>query len=124
MDKKIMIVDDEPDILSSLKTIFERHDYDVITVDSGFACLNELERGFSGVILLDIMMPGIDGWDTLREIVKRGFINRVAVEIITGKGTKDHNKIIDLQIHIQDYLTKPIDIKRLISSVNNCFSYL
>ncbi len=81
MDKKIMIVDDEPDILDSLKLVFEREDYDVITVDSGKKCLKELEKGFKGVILMDIMMPNLDGWDTIKEIVSQGLIRNVEIEI-------------------------------------------
>ena len=83
MYKKIMIVDDEHDILSSLKTVFQHQDYDVVTVDNGDDCITELEKGFKGVVLMDIMMPGMDGWQTIREIVKKGLIKN---GIIPTKG--------------------------------------
>ena len=120
MNKKIMIVDDEPDILSSLKTILERQDYDVITVESGYGCIGEVERGFKGVILMDIMMPEMDGWDTIRELMDRGLMNGVSIEIITAKGTQDREKMKGLEAYIEDYLTKPIDIEELISSIKKC----
>ena len=124
MNKKIMVVDDEPDILISLRTIFERQNYEVITVESGVKCLEELEKGFKGVILMDIMMPGMDGWDTIKEILHRGLMKGIAIEIITGKGTRDHQKMNGFESYIHDYLTKPLDIEKLISSVDKCNMYL
>ena len=94
MYKKIMIVDDEPDILKSLKTVFKHAEYDVVAVDNGQDCITELEKGFKGVVLMDIMMPGMDGWQTIREIVKKGLIKNVAIGIITGKGTKKDRKSV------------------------------
>jgi CheY-like chemotaxis protein len=123
MEKRVMIVDDEPDTLSSFKAILERHEYDVVTVKSGIECLKEIERGFKGIILMDLMMPEMDGWDTINEIVKRGLLNDVAISIITGKGTKDFQKMSELGSYIFDYLAKPIDVDKLVSSVDNCNKY-
>lgn len=61
MKEKIMIVDDEPDVLDSLKMVLEAQDYDVTTASNGAECLEKLEKGFKGVILLDLMMPVMDG---------------------------------------------------------------
>ena len=124
MNNRIMIVDDELDILTSLKTILEHEKYDVVTVDSGAKCLEEIERGFQGVVLMDLMMPGLDGWDTIKAIVDKGLIKQVAVEIITGKGTKNHERMGILGSYIYDYLSKPLDIGKLISSVDKCNKYL
>jgi len=123
MDKKIMIVDDEPDVLFSLKTIFEEQDFDVITVSNGKECLREIENGFKGIILMDLMMPEMDGWTAIHEIVKRGYDKNVAISIITGKGTKDFQKMSLLGSYIFDYLVKPLDIDELINSVERCFKY-
>lgn len=118
-----MIVDDEPDVLLSLKIIFEKEDYDVVTVDNGNDCIKEIEKGFTGVVLIDIMMPEMDGWETVRQIVDRNLIENIALEIITGKGTGNHCKINGLEAYIFDYITKPFDIKKLLSSVRKCESY-
>jgi DNA-binding response OmpR family regulator len=115
-----MIVDDEPDILTSIRIIFEHIGYEVVTVESGEECLQQLEKGFKGVILMDIMMPGLDGWDTIREIIKRDLLKEIAIEIITGKGTMDHNKINGLEAYIDDYIAKPFDTQQLINSVEKC----
>lgn len=121
--KKVMIVDDEPDILISLKTVFERQNYEVITVSNGAECLDEIEKGFKGVILMDLMMPIMDGWTTINEIVKRGYTKDVMISIITGKGTKDYQKMGMLGSFIFDYLPKPLDVNQLISSVEECSRY-
>ena len=122
MEKKIMIVDDDPDILISLRTIFEGEGYEVFTVDSGKDCINEIERGFKGVVLLDIMMPFMDGWDTLKEIGKKRLDKNVVISILTAKGTVDHQKMKGLESYIYDYITKPFDVKSLISNVNQIIS--
>ena len=123
MNKRVMIVDDELDVLSSLRTVFEHQDYDVVTVTNGFECLNEIEKGYTGIILLDLMMPKMDGWETITEIVKRGLMKNVAIAIITGKGTKDSEKMSTLGPYIFDYLPKPLDINQLLSSVEECNKY-
>lgn len=119
MDKKIMVVDDDPDILITIRKIFENEGYEVYTVDSGIDCIKELERGYQGIILMDIMMPFMDGWDTIEEIKKRGFTNNVIISILTAKGTPDHEKLKGLEPYIYDYITKPFDVKDLISNVRN-----
>jgi DNA-binding response OmpR family regulator len=124
MERRIMIVDDEPDILTALRVIFENQNFDVTTVESGKECLEELEKGFTGVILMDIMMPEMDGWDTIQEIVDRGLSDKVAIEIITGKGTKDHDKLLGLESYIHDYIAKPVEMESLLFSINKCLAKL
>jgi DNA-binding response OmpR family regulator len=123
MDKKIMIVDDEQDVLFSLKTIFERQKFDVVAVTNGKECLREIEKGFKGVILMDLMMPEMDGWTAIHEIVKRGYDKNVAISVITGKGTKDFQKMSLLGSYILDYLVKPLNINQLIASVEKSYRY-
>jgi len=117
MKKRIMIVDDDPDILISIRKIFEKEGYEVFTVDSGKDCIHEVENGFKGPILMDIMMPFMDGWDTIEELSKRGLSKNVVISILTAKGTRDHDKIGGLQNQIFDYITKPFSIPDLIKNV-------
>jgi len=124
MEKKLMVVDDDPDILISIRKIFEREGYEVLTVDTGYDCVKEIERGFKGVILIDIMMPFLDGWDTIEQILKRGLNKDVIISILTAKGTPDHDKMRGLEGFIYDYITKPFDISRLKEVVSNQYSML
>jgi DNA-binding response OmpR family regulator len=116
-EKRLMVVDDDPDILITIRRIFEKEGYEVFTVDSGIDCIKELERGFKGIILLDIMMPFMDGYDTIEEISKRGLANNVVISILTAKGIPDRNRISDLDSYIYKYFTKPFDVKELIANV-------
>ena len=117
MRKTMIVVDDDPDILDSIKTLFEHEGYEVFTAKNGMECLDKLENGFRGVILLDIMMPGMDGWDTVKEIVNRGLVNNVNIFVITAIGTSDHKKMKGLEPYIFDYIPKPFDPAKLVKSV-------
>ena len=119
MKKRIMVVDDDPDILIVIRKIFEKEGFEVLTVDSGMDCIKELERGFKGVVLMDIMMPFMDGWDTIEEITKRGFQTNVVISILTAKGTPDYEKRKGLESHIHEYITKPFDVEQLILHVKD-----
>jgi len=119
MGKKIMIVDDDPDLLVFLRIFFEHQNFEVLTVDCGNDCIEELERGFKGVIFMDLMMPFMDGWTTLREIVKRGYDKNVVVSIITASGRADPEKMRGLEPYIHDYIQKPFSLEKLISNVND-----
>ncbi len=117
MKKRIMVVDDDPDILITIRRIFEKEGFEVYAVDSGMDCIKEIERGFKGPILMDIMMPFMDGWDTIEEIKNKGLSKNVIISILTAKGTRDHEKIKGLQNQIHDYIAKPFNIRELISNV-------
>ncbi len=119
MKKKLMIVDDDPDILITIRRIFEKEGYEVFTVDSGMDCIDELEKGFNGIILMDIMMPFMDGWDTIKTIIEKGLNNKVVISIITAKGSKERKKMKGLEPYIKDYISKPFEVKDLISNVSD-----
>lgn len=108
-----MVVDDEEDILFALETFFDAYDVDLITVTNGKDCIKEVERGFKGTILIDIMMPNMTGWDTIEELVERGLDKDLVIDVITGKGTRDKQKLMKLAPYVNDYITKPFDQKTL-----------
>jgi DNA-binding response OmpR family regulator len=119
MDKKIMIVDDDPDLLIFLRIFFEHHEYEVFTVDSGNDCLEELERGFKGIILIDLMMPFMDGWTTLHEIIRRKLDKGVVISIITASGRADPDKMKGLEPYIHEYIQKPFSLEKLITNIKS-----
>jgi len=100
MKEKIMVVDDEPDVLESLKLVLEHEKYDVVTATNGIECLSEIEKGFKGIILLDLMMPQMDGWETIKEIIKKGYIKDVAIEIISALGIRENKQMGQLEPYI------------------------
>ena len=112
MAKKIMVVDDEADIRSSVKTILEKEGYEVITAVNGDDCLKKLEKGKPDLILLDIMMPGTP----VREVVKK--IKNVKISYLSVVRTSEAEKEKLLgQNNIVDFIQKPFDIKDLVKRV-------
>ncbi|MEF8847924.1 MAG: response regulator [Candidatus Thermoplasmatota archaeon] len=124
MKGRVMVVDDNKDILYTLRLILEKNGYEVITLDNGKDCLKTLEKGFKGVILMDLMMPGLDGWHTINEIVKRDLDEDVVIEIMTGNGTSDFEKMQDIAAYIYDYLTKPLEEKEIVGSVEKGYDLI
>jgi len=123
MEGKVMMVDDDPDILTTVRTIFESEGLDILTVGSGKECVNELKRGFKGVILMDIMMPRMDGWDTIQTIVDEGLIEGNIISMLTAKDAPDQI-MEELAENVVDYITKPFDADELISTVRGYLSFL
>ncbi len=114
MKKKILIVDDDSDILVFLRTFFEKKGFEVLTVDTGFDCIKELECGFNGIVLMDLMMPFMDGWDTIKEIVKKGLSKNVTISIITACESTNSSKMKDIEPYIYTFNSKPFDLKKLV----------
>jgi len=120
MDKKIMIVDDDPSILITIRELFETKGYQVYTVQSGKECIDELKNGFKGVILLDLMMPIMDGWETIREIKKMNLLKGNIISILTAKNDPGLG-YAEFKNDIKDYIQKPFNPDRLVSTINDYF---
>jgi DNA-binding response OmpR family regulator len=114
--KNIMVVDDDPDILLSLQELFEREGFEVTTVDNGRSCLLELEKGFQGIIILDIMMPVMDGVETIKKMTIDGFTDENTIIVLTAKRIQGE-EFNDIYPYIADYITKPFDIVTLLQTV-------
>jgi len=119
MDKKIMIVDDDSDILVTLRSLFEKQQFEVLTVDSGNDCIKELEYGFKGIVLMDLMMPFMDGWETVKKIIEKGLDKNILLSIISAKGSTNQESIKDFESYIYEYISKPFNLEKLISEINN-----
>jgi len=118
--KKILVVDDDIDILHSVKKIFKYQGHEVITVKDGLACIEKLEEGFNGILFIDLMVPKLDGWDTIREIIHKGLEKNVEIFVMTAIGTDTtiRKKMRGLEPYIQDYISKPFNIVELIERIN------
>jgi DNA-binding response OmpR family regulator len=113
-----MIVEDDPNILFSLKVMFETEGYEVITVKNGLQCLAELEEGFQGVIILDLVMPVMDGVETIKNMVIDGFIEDNIIIVLTVKSIQGE-EFDEIYPYIYEYITKPYDINELLNVVKD-----
>ena len=120
---KVMIVDDDAHVRIAVRTILKEAGYEVLSAESGEVCLELLSTGFSGVILLDIMMPEMDGWDTISQIINRDLFHNLVIAMLTAKSTPD-NKMIGLQEWVLDYLTKPFESDELISKIEYYMKFI
>ncbi len=123
MRKEIMVVDDDPSILFTVKELLEPAGYKVVAVSSGKECLTEMGKGFKGVILMDIMMPGMDGWETVQEIVDGGYLGGNIIAMFTARDIDDH-KMESLGRYVTDYITKPFDPEELIVTIREYSRHL
>jgi DNA-binding response OmpR family regulator len=118
-----MIVDDDKYIRFAVKKLFESQGIEIVTAESAHECLRELDRGFKGVILMDIMMPEVDGWDAIRQIIDKGFYEGNIISMLTAKDIPC-KKMEGLQEYVTDYITKPFEPDGLVTVVKEYLDYL
>ncbi|GAB4294947.1 MAG: response regulator [Desulfuromonadia bacterium] len=114
----IMIVDDEEWIRSTVREIFTPRGIPVVEADGGPACLQHLRNGFRGVILMDIMMPRMNGWETIREIERESLLSGNLIVMLTALEAPD-DQMEGLQEMVFDYITKPFDPDDLVATVSH-----
>jgi len=115
-----MIVDDDPSILITIRELFENKGFKVYTVQNGKECIDELKNGFKGIILLDLMMPIMDGWETIREIKKMNLLEGNIISIVTAKNDPGQD-YIEFKNDIRDYISKPFNPNELVNTVKEYF---
>jgi DNA-binding response OmpR family regulator len=114
---RVMIVDDDKAILNTVSLILRRHGCEVVAAAGGRACLDEMRKGFHGVILMDIMMPDLNGWDTIRAILAANLLQGSLVCMLTARATPDP-QAAGIEEAVFDYLPKPFDCEALLGLVD------
>lgn len=112
--QKILIVDDEPAIVGAIRERLEREGFAVGAVADGEAALAELAAQPGDLVLLDIGLPGIDGFETLRRIRAAG--HDVPVIMLTARGD-EIDRVVGLELGADDYLVKPFSVRELAARV-------
>jgi len=113
-------VDDEPDTLKVVKTILEKEGFEVVSVESGKAALSQINLNNFELILLDIMMPDMSGWELFTRIAKIQPEYKI-IFLTVLEASKE--KIKELKDHgIKDYVTKPFDRNDLVVRVKKAMA--
>ena len=115
--KKILIVDDEPDILEFLHYNLKKEGYQVVTANDGRQAIGVAELEKPDLIILDIMMPELDGVETCRILRSRKEFMNTPVAFLTARD-EDFSQIAALDVGGDDYITKPIKPRVLVSRIN------
>ena len=112
MNQTVMVVDDEPDTIDLVRLVLESEGIDVVGANSGNECLAMLDNDRPDAILLDIMMPGMDGWETFHKIKEKDAT--IPVSMLTVK-SQEFDKMLGLHVlKADDYITKPFGRKELV----------
>jgi len=107
---KILIIEDEPDIRLGLERNLTYEGYEVETVADGESGLDRLKTESYNLILLDIMLPGIDGFDLCKQLREEGI--NTPIIYLTARG-QEMDKVIGLELGAEDYITKPFSLREL-----------
>jgi len=115
--KKILVVDDDPHILELLAVNLTAAGYDVTTATNGWHALSKLPDVRPNLVIVDVMMPQMDGWELCKAIKDDPDTAAVKVLILTAKDT-DRDRMIGKSIlGADEYITKPFDVDRLMAAV-------
>jgi len=115
--RKILIVDDEPDFLEVMRTRLEANDYEVTTAANGKAALNYVKNDKPDVVLLDILMPCIDGLEVLRRIRKMD--ESLPVYIITAFSTDERFKLANNKLGASGFIVKTDDLAKEVDNITS-----
>lgn len=119
--KKILIVDDEPNIVMSLEYTFKKSNYEVFIARDGQEALDILKTNYPDVIILDVMMPMVDGYATLEHIRKDANLQHTKVMFLSAKN-KESDIEKGIALGANAYLTKPFSIKKVVEQVEELLS--
>ncbi len=113
---KILIVDDEPDILEFMQYNLEKEGFEVFMASSGKQALEIAKRELADLIILDVMMPGMDGIETCRELRNDHRLRDTIIAFLTAR-SEDYSQIAGFDSGADDYIAKPIKPRVLISRI-------
>ena len=114
---KVLIVDDEPDIIEAVKMILEKEGYEVIGAESGEECLKKLEEERVDLILMDFFMPEMDGRIVIEKIREIRDLKDIKIAFLTAATFKKRGMEIIKELNVLDYITKPIEVDDFTSRI-------
>jgi DNA-binding response OmpR family regulator len=115
--KRILCIEDEAEMIELMRLVLEREGFEVTGAMGGEQGLKAMRQEKPDLILLDLMMPGIDGWEVYRQMRADKELAEIPVIIVTAKA-QSIDKVLGLQVaKVADYITKPFGPKELIGSI-------
>lgn len=113
---KVLVIDDEENIVELIKFNLESNGYEVITAYDGKEGLNKAMNESPDMILLDLMLPEMDGIEVCKNLKKKSETENIPIIMLTAK-SEETDKIIGLEIGADDYMTKPFSVRELVARV-------
>ena len=118
MSRKVLIADDEPNIVISLEFLMQREGYTVTVARDGVAALEAIRRDRPDLVLLDVMMPGMSGFDVCQAVRADESLTSIKILMLSAKG-RDTDTAKGLALGANAYLTKPFSTKELAARVRD-----
>ena len=117
--KNILCIEDEPEMIDLIRIILNRHGFEVEGADGGKEGLEKIRKNPPDLVLLDLMMPDVDGWEVYQQIKANEKTKDIPVIIVTAKA-QNIDKVLGLHVaKVDDYLSKPFGPQDLLESVQN-----
>ena len=113
MKTKIMVVDDDPNIRELVRLYLEKEGFEVTCDERGDEAVKVFRASPPNLMLLDVMLPGMDGWQVCREVRK---ISNIPIIMLTAKD-ETFDKVLGLELGADDYIVKPFDMKELVARI-------
>src|SRR5579862_2417794 len=113
-EQRILIIEDEPDLLRGLELNLKAEGYCVLTASRGDTGVEQALRERPELVLLDIMLPGMNGLDACRELRKKGF--DAPIIMLTARA-EEMDRVVGLEIGADDYVTKPFGLRELLARI-------
>src|SRR5450755_2248597 len=114
MKTKILIVEDDPHILLGLEEVLKSEGYDTASCNRGDAALDAVAKHQPSLIVLDVMLPGLSGYDICKQLRAKKFA--APILMLTAKG-QEIDKVIGLDLGADDYVTKPFGVRELLARI-------
>jgi two-component system alkaline phosphatase synthesis response regulator PhoP len=121
-DSYILYIEDERSMFELVRRALKHFGYEVTPAMSGRQGMAMLQRRKPDLLLLDLMMPGMNGWDIYRKIKSDEHLANIPVIALSARPPEKEGIIIDDLPPVDDYITKPFELDRLVSSVKNLLS--
>ena len=112
---KVLVIDADTNICELLRLYLEKEGFSVISVNDGEAALSAFKSEEPDIVLLDIMLPKLDGWQVCREIRK---FSETPIIMLSAKG-ETFDKVLGLELGADDYVTKPFDTKEIVARIKS-----
>jgi len=123
--KKILLVDDDADFVEAIKLILESKSYDVTVANDGEEGLKKVQTEQPNLIILDVMMPEMDGYEVCAKLKSDPRFKDIPVLLLTAVGeaisTTKYTKEMGMKIEADDYIPKPVELNELVERVENLF---
>lgn len=119
--RKILIVDDDEEVLKLLTIRLKQEGFEIIAASNGEGCIKRSEEESPDLIVLDIVMPGMDGYSALKEMRRNPKTHDIPVIMLSGKEEEKVRDLFAFQ-HISDYIEKPFELDDLVSRINKALN--